>query len=107
MFSNKKINFQRYLHSVHTRRSSDLNHTASSNQTGAHSHDMNTMWRISGDHGSDITDGNGPKFRRYYEEQNTKEADRKSTRLNSSHVAISYDVFCLINIDLHRLEPNK
>src|SRR5690625_6660600 len=24
-----------------------------------------------------------------------KEKDRKSTRLNSSHVAISYDVFCL------------
>src|SRR5699024_11598968 len=25
----------------------------------------------------------------------TKEADRKSTRLNSSHVSISYAVFCL------------
>src|SRR5437870_8141583 len=25
----------------------------------------------------------------------TKESDRKSTRLNSSHVAISYAVFCL------------
>src|SRR5690625_5741089 len=28
-------------------------------------------------------------------EANVKEADRKSTRLNSSHVAISYAVFCL------------
>src|SRR5690625_1242948 len=27
--------------------------------------------------------------------QLTKEVDRKSTRLNSSHVAISYAVFCL------------
>src|SRR5690625_5511058 len=26
---------------------------------------------------------------------NNKKADRKSTRLNSSHVAISYAVFCL------------
>src|SRR5439155_14913256 len=28
-------------------------------------------------------------------------ADRKSTRLNSSHVAISYAVFCLIKDDRH------
>src|SRR5690625_5952102 len=31
---------------------------------------------------------------RYYEVYNASE-DRKSTRLNSSHVAISYAVFCL------------
>src|SRR5436309_7457073 len=29
------------------------------------------------------------------EEQQREEADRKSTRLNSSHVKISYAVFCL------------
>src|SRR5699024_12233927 len=28
----------------------------------------------------------------------TRPEDRKSTRLNSSHVSISYAVFCLINI---------
>src|SRR5699024_9947643 len=28
-------------------------------------------------------------------------ADRKSTRLNSSHVSISYAVFCLKNIKVH------
>src|SRR5690625_7003304 len=34
------------------------------------------------------------KERQYHEEQEL-EIDRKSTRLNSSHVAISYAVFCL------------
>src|SRR5437870_10600115 len=29
------------------------------------------------------------------QKQSTREIDRKSTRLNSSHVAISYAVFCL------------
>src|SRR5690625_5778914 len=32
---------------------------------------------------------------RYSEHGKPKEKDRKSTRLNSSHVAISYAVFCL------------
>src|SRR5690625_4343785 len=32
---------------------------------------------------------------RLYKEGRTKAIDRKSTRLNSSHVAISYAVFCL------------
>src|SRR5690625_7036351 len=31
------------------------------------------------------------------------EGDRKSTRLNSSHVAISYAVFCLIKINQNTL----
>src|SRR5690625_5767130 len=31
----------------------------------------------------------------YFETDVTSELDRKSTRLNSSHVAISYAVFCL------------
>src|SRR5690625_6885207 len=36
------------------------------------------------------------KFRQSFEEQRLKtNLDRKSTRLNSSHVAISYAVFCL------------
>src|SRR5256885_13174991 len=32
------------------------------------------------------------------------EVDRKSTRLNSSHLGISYAVFCLKKKKLHRLE---
>src|SRR5438874_11159300 len=42
------------------------------------------------------------------------ELDRKSTRLNSSHVEISYAVFCLkkkkkklISNKVHRISPNK
>src|SRR5690625_6250075 len=46
-------------------------------------------------HLSDLRKGRGPKkiqkdFDKYGENR-----DRKSTRLNSSHVAISYAVFCL------------
>src|SRR5699024_11944865 len=33
----------------------------------------------------------------YQTYQESKTSDRKSTRLNSSHVSISYDVFCLKN----------
>src|SRR5450830_1629001 len=62
----------RDLHSFPTRRSSDLRH----------------------DPGSDIVDQRDPGLR-----QNgwakVGVADRKSTRLNSSHVSISYAVFCL------------
>src|SRR5207253_5286376 len=36
-----------------------------------------------------------PLFNRYSQLQDAVEQDRKSTRLNSSHVAISYAVFCL------------
>src|SRR5690554_7012380 len=35
------------------------------------------------------------------ETQNTRVTDRKSTRLNSSHVRSSYAVFCLKQINLH------
>src|SRR5690625_5520859 len=46
-----------------------------------------------------VTDDEGNKtvlrFRRKTKEQYVMSEDRKSTRLNSSHVAISYAVFCL------------
>src|SRR5690625_6260347 len=35
---------------------------------------------------------------------NTKSKDRKSTRLNSSHVASSYAVFCLIKINYQKTQ---
>src|SRR3989442_7337773 len=40
--------------------------------------------------------GGGPRLRRAVRQLGQhREADRKSTRLNSSHVRISYAVFCL------------
>src|SRR5207249_9076285 len=40
--------------------------------------------------------GHGPNFRLTYKvDGKTISEDRKSTRLNSSHVSISYAVFCL------------
>src|SRR5207253_10564169 len=47
---------------------------------------------------ADLARGRGPAFFRRGgpgELQRRLDADRKSTRLNSSHVAISYAVFCL------------
>src|SRR5699024_12290818 len=35
------------------------------------------------------------KFKKLYSKAPLSEGDRKSTRLNSSHVSISYAVFCL------------
>src|SRR3989442_9935994 len=43
-------------------------------------------------HDADAAHGTHPGARR---EQHTARSDRKSTRLNSSHVRISYAVFCL------------
>src|SRR5579859_6717650 len=39
--------------------------------------------------------GHGARCSREYRRKNLAEADRKSTRLNSSHSQISYAVFCL------------
>src|SRR5439155_16586401 len=61
----------RDLHSFPTRRSSDLRHGAASSAT-ARRFDYADGWKTAG-----------------------AKTDRKSTRLNSSHVAISYAVFCL------------
>src|SRR3989454_4771662 len=41
------------------------------------------------------TDQRGPAQRRPHDDQVQREGDRKSTRLNSSHLVISYAVFCL------------
>src|SRR5690625_5485515 len=40
-------------------------------------------------------DGDEKKLKRMLDENGLQVSDRKSTRLNSSHVAISYAVFCL------------
>src|SRR5256885_9393063 len=42
-----------------------------------------------------INDTNDPYFRHLYNQKSMFLRDRKSTRLNSSHLVISYAVFCL------------
>src|SRR5207253_10166205 len=74
----------RPLHSFPTRRSSDL--TASARRSGS------TFT------GARISRRSSAARRRSSASPSTRivaERDRKSTRLNSSHVAISYAVFCL------------
>src|SRR5437870_8088064 len=66
----------RDLHSFPTRRSSDLRQTLQHRQAFA-VFDGRSRERLRGGCGGD------------------RDRDRKSTRLNSSHVAISYAVFCL------------
>src|SRR5207249_8128500 len=43
----------------------------------------------------------GPQLRPNGDWTNIEERDRKSTRLNSSHVSISYAVFCLKKKKIH------
>src|SRR5439155_20455068 len=73
------------LHSFPTRRSSDLG----SRPSGAGTAGSGSSGRRSTLSGSTTPHG-GCASRR-----STPSRDRKSTRLNSSHVAISYAVFCL------------
>src|SRR5690606_40114218 len=82
------------IHSFRTRRSSDLSASAlrSANDRIA---------EIERQHGTEIRietypaipDEKMPEFRKY--EENRRNEDRKSTRLNSNHVKISYAGFCL------------
>src|SRR5207249_8792363 len=97
----------RNLHSFPTRRSSDL-HGGSEIFHSHHPHGGTIRWlrspRSSDEMPLWFTAKNGPVK---YPVVRTKsdrvdvqvigpsEADRKSTRLNSSHVSISYAVFCL------------
>src|SRR5437870_6763585 len=70
----------RDLHSFPTRRSSDL-------RTVPHT------LAPTGKRSAAVAHGSGASARR--ESPTRARTDRKSTRLNSSHVAISYAVFCL------------
>src|SRR5699024_12591378 len=71
----------RDLHSFPTRRSSDLGRGIVLVGNGSQRWDLH----------SDGCDGE----RDYESEEEVEQPDRKSTRLNSSHVSISYAVFCL------------
>src|SRR5207253_7878169 len=59
-------------------------------------HDALPICRIVGDDGRYDRERYVPSWpMRYIDDNETGGLDRKSTRLNSSHVAISYAVFCL------------
>src|SRR5699024_12708467 len=84
-----------HLHSFPTRRSSDLDKSEQSapEQNGKHHPERGKSCGISKNLRSDhiavqLLQGND-------KDQKIKSLDRKSTRLNSSHVSISYAVFCL------------
>src|SRR5437870_9982691 len=81
----------RYLHSFPTRRSSDLIGVAKCQQRRCQEADRQN----SNGHLKPY----GRRLNRWRRKRprliNEKVRDRKSTRLNSSHVAISYAVFCL------------
>src|SRR5699024_12378378 len=78
----------RHLHSFPTRRSSDL--------PEIQRRSMEIMEKaicLADDLGIRVIQLAG--YDVYYEKESPQTRDRKSTRLNSSHVSISYAVFCL------------
>src|SRR5207249_11200380 len=97
----------RHLHSFPTRRSSDLRkvhplYLASEIDGGAHS---TTVLRqaIASCLLLGRVDGRSEKATSHSAEEPSSIQDRKSTRLNSSHVSISYAVFCLKKKTKHKI----
>src|SRR5207249_7521536 len=90
-----------YLHSFPTRRSSDLVPTGSHGRCGARrSHGAALPDRAHPHSHRAVSDAallpaRAPRRRLADGRSRNREQDRKSTRLNSSHVSISYAVFCL------------
>src|SRR5437660_9792030 len=91
----------RDLHSFPTRRSSDLGDGRSAGGRSWRSADrasvaeQETLQRRSFHRTHQATGGPGGRRLELGRTADLREPDRKSTRLNSSHVAISYAVFCL------------
>src|SRR5438067_5996988 len=79
----------RDLHSFPTRRSSDLH----ARDLAAFYPEKECAWKSQEQYGLQEPTGLARISRRMVPAGHT--ADRKSTRLNSSHVSISYAVFCL------------
>src|SRR5699024_12315225 len=79
----------RVIHSFPTRRSSDLGvcHFCQKNVQFIIKHDPNALFQFAS--------LQSPIGKKLLDEFNVPPQDRKSTRLNSSHVSISYAVFCL------------
>src|SRR5699024_12180597 len=92
-----------YLHSFPTRRSSDLKGRDITHVKGKALRDIYRSLQMvfqspaaSFDPRRTLGDGIGESLRNCgMGKARRDEADRKSTRLNSSHVSISYAVFCL------------
>src|SRR5699024_11831479 len=92
----------RPLHSFPTRRSSDLTLKIPGRICGFQDHCCKRQkdpyhYSVDGPQKKDSGSGGheNKKFLPAYFEQPYSKVDRKSTRLNSSHVSISYAVFCL------------
>src|SRR5699024_11446525 len=92
------------LHSVPTRRSSDLFISDDEDNSKADDESDNEADESDKDEtddnkaeetDKDETDDNKAEETDKDESDNEADEDRKSTRLNSSHVSISYAVFCL------------
>src|SRR5699024_12632086 len=90
-----------HLHPFPTRRSSDLWATASWEICASNSSRICSRWSWHfspalklelSSHDCKMTSAGWPEF---YRIRSLALLDRKSTRLNSSHVSISYAVFCL------------
>src|SRR5205807_10247943 len=82
------------LHSFPTRRSSDLRDRGSLRRLGAAYRRVGTDHRLRPE-GEQIGESDRGDDRGRDRNQPPVEEDRKSTRLNSSHLVISYAVFCL------------
>src|SRR5699024_12639793 len=99
--------YPRQLHSFPTRRSSDLELSNmirhQDDSTVPHEYDLQLKeshinWGASGDAITillDVSQAVPAAIIGFYVERILAKLDRKSTRLNSSHVSISYAVFCL------------
>src|SRR5690606_42136949 len=82
----------RHLHSFPTRRSSDLNSAAMAHALALELGDALAvmLYGLGGEHAAVLILEVTSQTIEHY-----RQRDRKSTRLNSSHVKISYAVFCL------------
>src|SRR5699024_11639109 len=92
------------LHSFPTRRSSDLQKITGGGPDASRSSGCDDVTRFKGHHRAELhylltntVDHvvSSPALANLAIDHQLHEQDRKSTRLNSSHVSISYAVFCL------------
>src|SRR5690606_41483478 len=84
---------RRSLTSFPTRRSSDLSRSRWSSHPEGSLRGLEAVLGVGGLH---LLPGDPQEVEDRVEEGDVHRGDRKSTRLNSSHVKISYAVFCLI-----------
>src|SRR5207253_8657027 len=87
----KESGHHRNLHSFPTRRSSDLCFAIQSRQAQGQKGNPRCLRRSDERHFADVQQ----RLKNLRDAFFKSGRDRKSTRLNSSHVAISYAVFCL------------